>query len=442
VEVLPTVANRYGSLRNGVIICATWAYLGAALNGDFRVGTWLVQPNLNTVSSNGTAVRLEPKVMEVLVCLASRPDGEPVSKEAILKIVWPDTFVTEDVLTRSISELRRVFQDDARQPKFIQTISKRGYRLVAPRKPASGDGSETTSATRRPLLAKSFAAASALGVLVVSSLVIHENGWRNWQGKRPTAESSSVRAESRIQGVPPDSTSEPPETVLPKLIRKPSATLTPRPAIKKRTQITATEPGGRPLSPSEHATTSRVSVESQPAGVETSSESHPLQSSLANGPTGLPGVDTRTSLASVQPAPARIGSPIQNIQPEAVRTRVTHAVLPTYPADAVQAHVTGTVEIGLGVSPHGDVGNARVLIGHPMLITAALEAIRQWRFQPNQAQGELTWSRMRALVRFRADGTTAVAFAPPLLTDSFGDPGTQRDERRDASMPPIVPEAH
>jgi TolB-like protein/Tfp pilus assembly protein PilF len=68
--------------------------------------------------------------MEVLVCLASQP-GEPVSKETILKTVWPETFVSDDVLTRSVSELRRVLEDDPRAPRFIETIPKRGYRLVA-----------------------------------------------------------------------------------------------------------------------------------------------------------------------------------------------------------------------------------------------------------------------------------------------------------------------
>ena len=343
--------------------------------------------------------------MEVLVCLASRPGGEPASKEAILKIVWPDTFVTEDVLTRSISELRRVFQDDARQPKFIQTIPKRGYRLVAPLELASGNSSEATSAIRRPLLAKSLAAASALVLLVVLSLVIlRENRWRNWWVKRFTTESSSARVESSIQDLPPDLSKGRPARVLPKLIKKPSATIVPaNPEFKKPTQTTASEP---------------------------------------SGPTVSPNVNTGTSSIAVQFPPTRMEARVQNIQPDVVRTRVTHAVLPIYPAYALQVHVTGTVEIGLGVSPNGDVGSARVLIGHPMLITPALEAIRQWRFQPNQVQGELTWSRMRALVRFRADGTTAVAFAPLLLADSFGDLGAQRDERSDASIPSVVPEAH
>ena len=98
---------------------------------DFRMGAWLVQPSLDAITRDGATVHLEPKVMEVLVCLAQHP-GEPILKETLLKTVWPDTFVTDDVLTRSISELRRAFEDDARESTVIQTIPKRGYRLLAP----------------------------------------------------------------------------------------------------------------------------------------------------------------------------------------------------------------------------------------------------------------------------------------------------------------------
>jgi TolB-like protein/DNA-binding winged helix-turn-helix (wHTH) protein len=107
------------------------------MHSDFRLGPWLVKPGLNTLSQNGSSAHLEPKVMEVLVCLAASA-GEPVSKEAILKTVWLDTFVSDDVLTRSISELRRVFEDDPREPRFIQTIPKRGYRLLAAVTPVNG----------------------------------------------------------------------------------------------------------------------------------------------------------------------------------------------------------------------------------------------------------------------------------------------------------------
>jgi adenylate cyclase len=67
------------------------------MQGDFRLGQWMVCPKLNTVQADGRSVRLEPKFMQVLVCLAARP-GEVVSKEELIGSVWKDTFVTDDVL--------------------------------------------------------------------------------------------------------------------------------------------------------------------------------------------------------------------------------------------------------------------------------------------------------------------------------------------------------
>ena len=97
---------------------------------SFTVGRYLVQPQLGIISTNGTSIRIEPKVMELLVFLAGRA-GEVVSKDDILQTVWADTFVTEHVLKVAISELRKAFGDDAREPRFIQTIPKQGYRLIA-----------------------------------------------------------------------------------------------------------------------------------------------------------------------------------------------------------------------------------------------------------------------------------------------------------------------
>jgi DNA-binding winged helix-turn-helix (wHTH) protein len=94
------------------------------------VGQCTVLPELNTLERDGSTVHLEPKVMQVLVALSEQP-GEVVSKEQIFKRVWPDTFVSDEVLTRSISELRKAFEDNPQHPKYIQTIPKGGYRLVA-----------------------------------------------------------------------------------------------------------------------------------------------------------------------------------------------------------------------------------------------------------------------------------------------------------------------
>src|SRR5271165_6492384 len=97
------------------------------------------------------------------------------------------------------------------------------------------------------------------------------------------------------------------------------------------------------------------------------------------------------------------GRRIQNIQPEEMWTRVAKCVVPHYPGLAYTSEVVGTVDIGLCVSPKGDVGNYRVLSGHPLLVTAAVSAIHQWKFQPSPAPGAVKCSRVRALIRFNAD---------------------------------------
>ena len=101
------------------------------LQGGFWVGDWFVEPLLNRTSRADEQVSVEPKVMEVLLCLA-RHVGRTVTKERFMEQVWADTVVTEDVLSRCISELRKVFGDDPRAPRFIETIRKTGYRLIAP----------------------------------------------------------------------------------------------------------------------------------------------------------------------------------------------------------------------------------------------------------------------------------------------------------------------
>ena len=146
--------------------------MGCVLDGDFRVGPWLVAPSLNRVSRNGTTVQLEPKVMSVLVCLAADAP-EAVSKEKLLQTVWPDTFVGEGVLVRSIVELRRLFEDDAKEPRVIQTIAKRGYRLVAPVVPGNGRISQAAAPAVGGLHSGHLTASKwKLWLLVVAGVVL------------------------------------------------------------------------------------------------------------------------------------------------------------------------------------------------------------------------------------------------------------------------------
>ena len=101
---------------------------------DFLLGEWRVQPNLNRLSRGEDKVQVEPKLMDVLTFLASRA-GEVVSKDDITDAVWTDRFITDSVVTRAIAALRRALEDDAHAPSFIETISKRGYRLICDPKP-------------------------------------------------------------------------------------------------------------------------------------------------------------------------------------------------------------------------------------------------------------------------------------------------------------------
>lgn len=98
---------------------------------DFLVGEWLVEPSLGRLSRNGIERRIRPQLIDLLVLLA-RHAGRTVSKDMILASVWQGQHVAESGMTRCIAEIRQALEDDAHEPTMVQTIPKRGYRLVAP----------------------------------------------------------------------------------------------------------------------------------------------------------------------------------------------------------------------------------------------------------------------------------------------------------------------
>jgi DNA-binding winged helix-turn-helix (wHTH) protein len=98
---------------------------------ELDLAEWRIQPSLNRLTRGDATVRIEPKLMDVLLFLA-RHAGQVVSKDAIADAVWPNLFISESVITRAIAGLRKALDDDARAPRFIETIAKRGYRLLTP----------------------------------------------------------------------------------------------------------------------------------------------------------------------------------------------------------------------------------------------------------------------------------------------------------------------
>jgi DNA-binding winged helix-turn-helix (wHTH) protein/tetratricopeptide (TPR) repeat protein len=97
----------------------------------FVSGEWAVAPTRNLLVRGDEQVRVEPRVMDVLVYLAARV-GEVVSKEELVEHVWEGRHVTDDVLTVTVYALRKALGDEARRPRYIETVSRRGYRWIAP----------------------------------------------------------------------------------------------------------------------------------------------------------------------------------------------------------------------------------------------------------------------------------------------------------------------
>ena len=99
----------------------------------------------------GEPVPLAPKPFAVLCALARTP-RMLVTKNALLDAVWGHRFVTESVLKSAVSELRAALQDDPRQPRYIETVSRRGYRFVAAAVgvPPQGAAAPSSASTRCP----------------------------------------------------------------------------------------------------------------------------------------------------------------------------------------------------------------------------------------------------------------------------------------------------
>ncbi len=94
----------------------------------FRVGEWRVVPELNELQRGGERLRVQPRLIQVLRLLALA-GGRTVSRETLLASAWSRRMVNDEVLSRTIADLRQALGDDARAPRYLETIPKVGYRL-------------------------------------------------------------------------------------------------------------------------------------------------------------------------------------------------------------------------------------------------------------------------------------------------------------------------
>src|SRR5512147_2485771 len=101
---------------------------GAA--GVLAFGTFRLDPRNALLNDGERELELPPKAFAVLCHLAARP-GLLVTKDDLLDAVWGHRFVSESVLKTAVSTIRTVLGDDSRMPRYVETVSRRGYRFVA-----------------------------------------------------------------------------------------------------------------------------------------------------------------------------------------------------------------------------------------------------------------------------------------------------------------------
>jgi DNA-binding winged helix-turn-helix (wHTH) protein/CheY-like chemotaxis protein len=106
----------------------------APATGPFQVGDWIAHPALDELRRGATVCKLEPRTMRLLVVLAQRP-GELVAIDELLESVWKDAVVTSSSVYESVAQLRKALGDHADKPRYVATVQRKGYRLVAPVSP-------------------------------------------------------------------------------------------------------------------------------------------------------------------------------------------------------------------------------------------------------------------------------------------------------------------
>jgi len=106
----------------------------SAARSLIRIADLRVDPTLDEICKDGRTIKLEPKAMRLLMCLAERA-GEVVSIEQLLERVWKEVVVSQDSVYAAVAALRRTLGDDPRNPRYIANVVRRGYRLIAPVSP-------------------------------------------------------------------------------------------------------------------------------------------------------------------------------------------------------------------------------------------------------------------------------------------------------------------
>jgi len=137
--------------------------LDELMNSPFTSGGLTVNFSQNRVEYQDKNLVLQPKVLELLILLCGA-QGQTISKQTLITALWPDTVVGPDSLANSVTRLRKVLDDDAKNPKFIETVQRKGYRWLQDVEVAKGK--ETKSKVKYILIGGTITAAVIGGTFI------------------------------------------------------------------------------------------------------------------------------------------------------------------------------------------------------------------------------------------------------------------------------------
>ena len=116
---------------------------------SYRFGPFVVDGGAYRLLRDGVNIPLSPKIIDLLLFLAARP-SVLVSKDDLFRALWPDVAVTDNALTQAVSELRQALGDDPANPKYVQTVARRGYRFISPVEPIVSAATTVAAPIRDP----------------------------------------------------------------------------------------------------------------------------------------------------------------------------------------------------------------------------------------------------------------------------------------------------
>ena len=140
----------------------------------FWIGPWRVDPELNKISNAGRVTTVEPRAMRTL-CYLHQNQGHPVSRDELLDKVWGKQALTDHAISVVIVSLRQALEDDAQNPKYLKTIRKKGYCLIAEGETTGGapEGHLYARPVQKNLYSKrSRTVLGVLAVMTISALLI------------------------------------------------------------------------------------------------------------------------------------------------------------------------------------------------------------------------------------------------------------------------------